>query len=99
MIHLVEELERAAEKAFGRIGFLEEENRKLAEKLSALELTLLEKDEELEKAQQNGSVTEQSVEKVHRLEAERNTVQERLSGLLERYRSHIREEEKNSPQF
>jgi len=96
MIHLVEQLEKAAEKAFERMALLEKENRELGEKLSALELRLLEKDEELEKAQQDGTVTEQSVEKVERLEAERDQVQNRLSGLLERYRSHIREEEGSS---
>ena len=58
-------------------------------------MRLLEKDEELEKAQQDGTITEQSVEKVERLEAERDQVQNRLSGLLERYRSHIREEKKD----
>jgi hypothetical protein len=93
MIHLVEQLEKAAEKAFERMALLEKENRDLAEKLSALELTLLEKDDELEKAQEGGTVTEQSVEKVQRLEEERDQVQHRLSGLLERYRSHIRQEE------
>ena len=98
MIHLVAELEQAAEKAFERIALLEQKNRDLAEKLSALELALLEKDEELEKAQRNGSVTEQSVQRVQHLEEERDTVQERLQGLLERYRSQIREEEKNSSQ-
>ena len=96
MIHLVEELERAAEKAFERIALLEQKNRELAEKLSALELNLLEKDEELEKAQRDGSVTEQSVQRVQHLEEERNSVQERLQGLLERYRSQIREEEKTT---
>ncbi|HPJ25312.1 MAG TPA: hypothetical protein PLA80_04095 [Synergistaceae bacterium] len=98
MIHLVEELEKAAEKAFGRIAFLERQNRELSEKVSSLELTLLEKEEELEKVRQNSSATEHSIERVQHLEEERGHVQGRLENLLNRYRTHIQEEEKNSSQ-